>query len=181
MEYVQLCRDVRTYLEDPALGLGVKVHFGRSAVTQQNNQGSGRANRIVFVLGDDSGKMGKALGPKHPGQNPRVLSTLAAAGTIHVWGRDATFPNDAEKNVLATWSLYEWLVTAIQKKVRTDYVLGDPELTVDPVERGFGVEMKARLVVDAPVRERTAATALSGVGFEFTNSLGDDPGCTHEG
>lgn len=132
------------------------LDWGRRALTKQTNQqaaSAGRAGRVVFVPGDDTGKAGK-LGPvRHPGQRPRSIARWDELAQVHVWGRDSISPNDERANYRVVWNLFELVMRAIRESACGRVEHSDPLWTIEPVERVFGAELTFSVTVHGRVSD----------------------------
>lgn len=138
---------------------GTVVAFGWRERAKQVNQGTGRANRVIFEPGD-AGKAGGYSGAKRPGRNPRPLGTLTETCTVYCWACDAESAEAANQE-LAQWRaarmLHDAVYRAIQLALRTkaeanlNVKFDAPEWVLTNVERPFGAEMKFRLTLDAMI------------------------------
>lgn len=168
----ELVRDAFAADEDIAAEAKPSVVYGRQAVTKQVNQGGGRANRIVFLRGDESGKDGLFTGPSGKAFPFRIY-TRVAVFQIRIWAHDPT-PGAGE---LEHHKVLEALVESVANKVRAE-AMGrlrwkEAHHTITPVERVFGVEVTFLCELDEPVLERPLAAipALPAEEPEGTGSL----------
>jgi len=153
------------------------VVFGEREIGKQINQGPGRANRVVFVPGEDSGALGTFDPPAVPGRNlqvrgapgrrqSRALWAWKVAGRVYVWAYDATDPNDERKQWDALVALHEQVVEAIHAYQSGHYALRAPRLTTKTHERKFGCEIMFVVDLSQPVlsadRQRTGVLENDG-------------------
>lgn len=140
----------------------VSVAFGEREIGKQTNQGPGRANRVVFAPGDESGSLGPLEGARSPGPNlrmrgvvgrrlARVLWNWQLAGRMYVWAYDGSAPNDERKQWDAFVALYERVVEACHRYESGGYSLGPPKDTRKTVERRFGFEAVTLVTIGQPV------------------------------
>lgn len=111
------------------LGVNTKVSVGAKEATRQNNQGTGTANRIVFVP-----KGGNYDAAMQPGRNPRPLHTLHENLDVYVWARGPTIaavapstqptPPTEQTSYAACWDLKESLMVAMRRIAYGTYKLG---------------------------------------------------------
>jgi hypothetical protein len=159
-----------------SLVAGVQAYFTANAVTaavslgwkqpaQQINQGTGRANRVVFIPSDPGGKGGKLTATQQPGHRmigdpveatARALLTWERYVVVSVWAVDGTDPHDEAKQIEAVETLFEWTLRAVHSVAHNDARWGDVAWTTSPVEHVFGRELRAGLtyrhpMFDAPV------------------------------
>lgn len=172
-----LFADVKTRFtaEGPA---GCNVVFGRREPTKQINQGTGRANRVVFMPGDPGGKMGKyevaklrrnAFGQKQV----RSLFTVQEILTVYVWAVDASGVdapaqsaslNDEEKQYEACRLLHDFVLRAIYRSTNVGHgsiTLSDPQWVIDKTERVFGRELFFTITIEASVPDEPPAGAYA--------------------
>lgn len=179
----QLYRYVRDqFAED---GSTTSVVYGRRAVTQQTNQGTGGANRVTFVPGDPTGKAGRLTAPKGMGSPERIYGH-ATLFQIRFWACDAGAPNDEAAQSDAVWALVGQTLNYVRLfgmgRVR------DKEWTwtVTPIERVFGAELTAVCELDVPIEAlpRAAIPAQPADEPEATVSMvfpaGDVVACPHD-
>ena len=146
---------------------GTSVVFGKRQVAQTVNQGTGRANRVVFVPGDGA-SLGTYTAPqKQQGRAGRSLWDWRVAATVHVWAHDPA----AAENELTQWNamveLHDLVVTAIHNFAAGMYEIRAPRDASAVVERPFGCATAFVVALAQPVvattRERTAG-AVTGSG-----------------
>lgn len=169
-------------------GTTANVVFGWREVAKQINQGTGRANRVVFEPGD-SLALGDITAANQPGRNPRPIATLGELATVYVWAVDSTAPNDELKQYTAARLLFDAVVRAIHLCAvghstvadRIGYRITKPRWVRDNPERAFGAEIAFTLALDAmipdePWTEPTAGTIDASIGVKDTFPSGDyDP------
>lgn len=90
----------------------VNVVFGWRKPAQQLTQSltTGRANRIVFVPGDDE-SAGEYLDARYPGKLSRALRTMLETCTVYVWASDRSTAQTAA-DPLAQWRACRLLLDA---------------------------------------------------------------------
>ena len=144
---------------------GTVVAFGAREVGKQINQGTGRANRVVFVPDDDGG-LGDYAPPRSPGGNPRVIWELTNSGRVYVWAYDGTGPEDERKQFDACIRLHNSVVRSIQRFASGKYKLRRPRNTSAVVERRFGYEIVFVVEICQPVPgvEAPDTGAVTGAG-----------------
>ncbi len=162
-----LIEGVRTYFA--ARSITTSIGVGVRAITRQDNQGSGRANRIVLIPFDPkTGAGGTITPPIHVGPRDmmnvddpedRVATVRAIADarrrmTLAVWARENDDPNDEAAHVYAAETLMELAMRAIASVGLADIEWGDMNW-IPPPERHFGVEVQ--------------------IGFSFTHPIFDEP------
>lgn len=156
-----LAGQVRDYFALPDVGIGAVVQVGFRTRHRQDNQGAGRANRVLFVPGDPTGKAGALSQPRGPGERwgdpvgaPVDVTTTTGRGralrewiqlvTLYVWAVDATAPTNEERQIAATTELLEWTLRAMQAAAGNNAIPGDATWTI-PVDRAYGQELAVAL------------------------------------
>lgn len=138
-------------------GVNAAVHFGRREKHKQINQGNGRANRVVFQPGDNSGAIGAYAPARNPGGNPRPLLTLNEKLVVFIWAFDASNPADELTQYQAVRFLHDTVIRAIHLTMCGRYSLGAPQLVVDNGnERVFGAEIAVPLAIEALIPDSVA-------------------------
>lgn len=142
----------RFAIEAPA----VQLAFGWRAPPNQLQQGSGRANRIAFVPGDDT-KAGKWLDARYPGKLSRALKTMLEPVTVYVWAFDGLDPHSH----LAQWRACRFLLDATVRACHLALVklaglhdqepFGAAEWVMSDTERSFGAECRFVLTLMSTV------------------------------
>lgn len=135
------------------------VSFGSRARFRQDNQGIGRANRVVFY-----NRPGRLVPPQNVGPidvpseadptvrvaTVRALNDWERSFLVSVWARDNAAPTDDLLQALATEALLEWTIRAVHATGFHDLTWS----TVDPTEdteRGFGDELLVSLQLTHPM------------------------------
>jgi len=190
VSFSNLFDEVKTRLT--AATVDATVVFGKREVTKQINQGPGRANRVVFVPGDEAGALGAYEPVREPGPNlrsrviaggrrtPRSLWDWHVAGRVYVWAFDGTAPEDERKQWDAMVELHDYVVEAIHGAASGNYKIRAPKDPAKTVERRFGCEtmfvVELRQPVLATAGTRTAG-AVVGSGETVLGESGTEPGC----
>lgn len=163
---VALVASVRAYFE--ARDVTANVALGWREPTKQINQGPGRANRVVFIPSDESGKGGKLAPTQQPGAryfgNPpdttaRALYTWERQLVVSVWAVDGANPHDEALQIEAVEDLFEWVVRAVHAFAHNDARWGDVVWTTEPVEHQFGRELRASLTFRHPLFDTETGVA----------------------
>lgn len=154
-----LVNGVRSYFT--GAGLTANVSVGWKEAAKQVNQGTGRANRVVFVPSDLGGRGGTLTAVQQPGQRNfgtptvdtavRALQDWERTLLVRVWAVDSTSPNDEEKQIEAVETLFEWTIRAVQSFAKNNGRWGAVEWLAAPIERQFGRELQAELVYRHPL------------------------------
>lgn len=154
-----LVAGVQAYLS--ARGVTANVSLGWKQPTKQINQGTGRANRIVFIPSDPGGKGGKILATQQPGQrrfgtptfdvDARALYDWERQLLVSVWAADGESPHDESKQIEAVEDLFEWTMRAVHYVAKNNARWGDVNWTTSPVEHQFGRELRAGLTFRHPM------------------------------
>lgn len=169
MGLLQLVAGVREVFAEE--GVTANVVLGEREAPKQINQGPGRANRVVFAPGDDSGSAGEYAAARSPGRNPRPVRTWVASSRVFVWAFDPSAPQDEERQYEAVWKLHDWTVLAIHRKAHGTYQLTAPRWLSKPVERVLGKELIFMLQLEVPILDTRYPLAPGGVQPSTTSYL----------
>ncbi|NUP05523.1 MAG: hypothetical protein HOW73_05635 [Polyangiaceae bacterium] len=152
-----LYTDVERFFRDK--GLSEYLGWGRRELTKQINQKPGtRAGRVIWIPGDDTGKTGELGAPKFGKRIPRTVLSWRELATVHIWGRDATAPNDERAHYRVARDLFEQVCRAIDGSSSGMVKYSNPTWNVDtPVERVFGCELTFEVTVDGRVCDAAPA------------------------
>lgn len=171
------------------------VVFGQRELAQHLQQGSGRANRVVFAPGDDGRGLGSYGPPSkraifganvpneaHP---PRSLWTWTVSARVLIWAHDGTAPNDEAKQWDALCDLHDHVVTAIHTFASGSVGFRSPRDPSAVVERRFGQAVMlvldlAQHVVDVRTVERTGPLVGRGAGVLVSPSANEEAPPTEE-
>lgn len=146
-------------------GNTANVVFGKRESTKQINQGTGRANRVVFSPGDPAGKAGSYTGAKVTRKGPsfagrkasKSLGTFLEKATVYCWSVDATTAaalNDESKQYDAARLLHDQVIRAIYRSPNVGhgtFKISGPQWVQDKVERRFGAEIMFQLEFEAMI------------------------------
>jgi len=140
-------------------GVSAAVALGWRDRARQDNQGApDGANRVVFELGEDAGRLAAPHGPgarfdddSHPTSTRRSLANWEEALTVSVWASDASAPTDEEAQIEATETLFEWVIRAVHDFQHVQAVWGAVKRSITPSERLFGLEIRAQLTLKHPM------------------------------
>jgi hypothetical protein len=165
-----LAKSVRAYFA--ANDVTATASLGWKQPTEQINQGPGRANRVVFIPSDPTGRGGKLAPTQQPGQrnfssapdaradtSVRSLYTWERFVIVSVWAVDATAPADEEKQIEAVEDLFEQTIRAVHAFAHNDARWGDVAWTTSPVEHVFGRELRAGLTYRHPMFDSPSGIA----------------------
>lgn len=161
---------------------GTAVLWGKKQLAQTVNQGTGRANRVVFVPGEGDALGGYAPAQKMSGRAGRSLADWQVPATVHVWAHDASAPENELVQWKAMVELHDAVVAAIHKFCAGNYQLRAPRNASPLTERQFGCATAFVVAVNQPVidvtRDRTAG-AVTGTGSTLFvgPSGGETPVC----
>ncbi len=158
---------VRTDFTARGITANVLVTFGKER-WKQINQGPGGANRVIFIVGDLSGKggkYGKEFGGRGPGRapkftngvvtsvDPRPLISADESLLVSTWAHalpdDATLPGTTaeEKTIAAEANLFEEVVRSVHRAVHFGALWGGFTWNTDPAELRFGIERLSELTL----------------------------------
>jgi len=164
-------------------GVTAEVSLGWAQRTRQDNQGDGRANRVVFIPCDDSGKAGRIVLPEQPGDRQIVNGNNVVVGTVRalrtwqrivevsVWACDAENINDEDAQAEATDALLEWTMRAVHRAAApaqggkqgvglANVDWGDVRTSTTPVDRSFGRELLATFTYRHPIFDEVQEMAF---------------------
>lgn len=168
----KLVADVEAYFD--AAAATTVFAFGWREPTKQTNQGPGRANRILFVPGDDSGEdadMGKDAPARNPGRNPRPIGTLVESFTVYVWAYDGTAPENELKQYEAARFLYDAWRAAMYHAARGTFTIEKQAWRTKSKERRLGAEIRALCTVQAMIPDTPWREPSGPVTAETVNSI----------
>jgi hypothetical protein len=161
-----------------ARGVTANVSLGWKEASKQVNQGAGRANRVVFIPSDRSGRGGALKldrnlqpGQRHFGSpvkdaSAKALYTWERLLTVSVWAVDSTAPNDEGKQIEAVEDLFEWTIRAVHDFAHASAQWGEVAWLATPIERQFGRELQASLVFRHPMFDTPQDRAFPGFDLE---------------
>lgn len=150
-----------------ANGITATVEVGWKRRPRQDNQGTGGANRVVFIPSGEKGDGGKLTPPRFPGQrtvrdavdapvgNVRSLIDWKRNVVISIWAADRTTandPNNEAAQIEAVETLFEWVARAVHSApgAFASIEWGEPTFT-EPTERSFGLELLVPLTFSHPI------------------------------
>lgn len=145
----------------------IVVARGWKERAKQINQGSGRANRVVFMPSKPDGSAGKIVKPRQVGDHqygavPTANPPIPPAGTwrplsdwerivyVSIWAYDGTQATDEGAQDDAVYQLFRWTQIAVQNSVGGNADFGTTNYTV-PLERSFGLELLVDLTFQFPI------------------------------
>lgn len=162
---------VRAYFEEHEITAVVAA--GWKVRLDQNNQGPGRANRVVIVPGDLNGKAGKIVqplergerligDPSHPDGSTRAIADWDRVVTLSIWAYDGDFPNDELAQIIAVETLLELTKRAVDRVAGASVTWGDSAWS-PPKERQFGAELLVGLTFSQPLYDEPRERAYPGI------------------
>lgn len=159
--FVHLVTKVREYFTAHAVTATVTAGFKERQ--RQDTQGPGRANRVVFLPGDPSGKGGSlAFGVRSPGLREVFGADGKRAATwrnlgdwdrvlgVSVWAYDPDAATDELVQIAACTDLAIWTRRAVDSVGMADLVWSEATWTV-PKTRSFGQELLIGLTLRQPM------------------------------
>lgn len=175
MGIATLVEHVATYLHAIEAYEGTAVEYGRRRLAYQVNQGTGRANRVLFCPSESPGTFAPA---RRPGQAQgglavpgRPLATIDLPYEVHCWGYDESAPTSDAAQDQAALLLASAVVAGIYNSPHggggSFEVLQVPRFTPRPVELKFGAEFVFEYVLRVSVTDqpfaatRTAKAAIA--------------------
>lgn len=141
-------------------------------------------NRVAWVPGDPSGKVGLTGPARNPGRNPRPLATLHELFTVWITASDPTDPENERAQYKATRVLRDLWHRAVYKAAHGTFSIRDEEWDRKRTERQYGATL--RVVVElqsmvpdvvqavAPVDTRGSITVVLQTSAESPDAI--DPG-----
>lgn len=141
--------------------LTAKIVFGRREPVKQLNQGTGRANRVVFEYGDPNGKAGTPEPLRHPGGNPRPVGRLGELATIYCWGYDRDHANDERAHYAVARALFGQVYRALRNAGFGNLQFGAVEWVVDKTERFFGCECRFTVTFGTAILDENLPTVVA--------------------
>jgi hypothetical protein len=126
--------------------MGVPMFFGWRSPAQQRV-----GDNILWVPGDDAGKLGAMLPPKYPGRNPRSIWTLEEIVTIYISAADVSAVEVERAQYQTTRLLFDALLVAIHDAAHGTYRIVSDEWITTKNERRYGAAIRLVLAVQAPI------------------------------
>lgn len=162
------------------LSPGTVVAAGWRERGKQINQGSGGANRVVFIPGDvKTGRAGNfAPVARKSTTNPAALAQLDELHTMSVWAYDGVNSNDEMAQVEAVEALLELAIQAVHFAVSADtgQALGganvkwiDKTWTISSVEITYGREVLVTFTIATSYKAQTVPTCTPGTAIISRN------------
>lgn len=189
---VGLSDAVRLWFAARTEGVSVPPVGWRQRV-QKLNEGTGRANRVLFMPGaiasgdvPEVTDLGKLLRGRQSSNNPRVLFEWDIPFTMSVWAVDMTDRNDEQLQIIAVTNLLELALQAVHN-ARLPENPGDPasplisvglanlitpatvRIVTRNAEQYFGREILVGMSMKTPLYDKTFATGTG------TPALHPDP------
>lgn len=138
-------------------GVTSVVDVGFRARARQDNQGPGRANRVVLLPGDTGGRAGRIFEVREGGERPiydpadptkivayvRTIGDWERSFVVSVWACDTTTDAQARSElaqIVAVTHLLEWTKRAIDSVGFARLVYGDTTFTI-PKTTSLGQEV----------------------------------------
>jgi hypothetical protein len=122
-------------------------------------------NRIAWVPGDPSGKMGELAPARQPGRDPRPIATLRELFTLYL---DAVDTDDVENETLqyrAVRLLFDAWLRAMYLAAHGNFQIRSVDWLSDgTLERRYGATARVVVAVDSMVPDEPAALAPVDVG-----------------
>ena len=114
-----------------AESITVPHYFGWREPAKQRD-----GNRIIWVPGDPSGKLGVAAPPKYPGQRQAGKPLLNTLELFHCYivGYDKTDPSNERKQYFAARLLYDQLVRVMYQVAHGTFTMPDSTWVTDKKE-----------------------------------------------
>jgi hypothetical protein len=166
-----IIESVESLLHAQVAFAGTSVLYGAKEVTKQTNQGTGRANRVVFAPADGPGSFGPPRSPGQPasiGEKPlsrgsggRSLHTWIERISVHCWARAADEDRgDQLAHDDAARLLTMAVVAAIYETAHGAYEISEPTWVKTPVETRYGSTLVFTLAIQLRVEARPKMAAV---------------------
>jgi len=156
-------------------GCDAAVHFGRSHLTRNDNQGPGTANRVVIAPGDpaSAGWGTLTVGRKAHVRTFPGEAQHSEAVTVDVWAYDGSAPTDEGAQYRALRVLWNRVVRAIGTAIRagrhdSTWWGSQPRLLPSPTDRRHGERAQVTFSIDFDVRAVAPAVEVTGAGVTLT-------------
>lgn len=177
-----LVNGVKAYFA--ATGGGTTVLCGYRERSRNLNQGTGGANRVVFLPGDPNGAGGKITPPRDVGHqvlvdtegNPvadvRPIASWDRQFSVAIWAADATQIRDELAQCVAATALLERTAQAVEQVSHA----GGPNVAWGPIawtiqqDNPYGAELVVGLLFTHPLMDAPAEVGTPG----FTLTRVDD-------
>lgn len=141
---LQLVTDVRSYFT--GLAAGTSVVFGWKEPPKQLNQGTGGANRVCLIPGDEGGDGGSFLAARNVGDTrvSRAIVDINRIVTASCWAVDTTNAEDLSAQMEALETLVEQFIQAVQSSPAgcANVEWGALRYVSPLAERRFGAEAR---------------------------------------
>lgn len=116
-------------------------------------------NRIAWVPGDTSGRVGETTAPRQPGRNPRPLATLRELFTVVINAVDtADLENEALQYRAARLLRDAWF-RAVYLAAHGTFAIVSEDWITDKLERRYGAALRVVIALDAMVPDEPAELA----------------------
>ena len=149
----------------------IDVPFGWKEPTKQ----SGEKKRIVWVPGDDTGRLGDLLPVQQTGRVPRPLGTLGELFTVYIVGYDSTAPNDELAQYKAARLLYDRWFSAVYESSHGRFSLRSQRWETSKKEFRYGACIVVVAFVEAALFKDTANEGVNAAPLDdadVTDTLG---------
>lgn len=131
-------------------------------------------NRIAWVPGDPSGKVGLTAPPRNPGRNPRPLATLRELFTCVISASDPTDPENELAQYKATRLLRDLWFRAVYLAAHGTFVIRDEAWISVRKERRHGAAIRVVLELEAMVADTVHEVAPVDTSASITVALKTD-------
>lgn len=130
-------------------------------------------NRIAWVPGDPTGKVGATTGARSPGRNPRPLATLRELFTIWISASDLTATEDELAQYKAVRVLRDQWYRAVYLAAHGTFYIRDEAWETRRLERRHGATLRIVLELEAAVLDQVVELAPVDTAAEVTLSIDD--------
>jgi hypothetical protein len=170
-----------------ANSVDASVQFGWKERPRRDNKSPSGANRVVFEPSLKSGGGGTIEPARFPGQRNvrnaqdeivarvRSLRDWKRKVFVSVWAIDNASRDDEAAQIEATEALFEWVVRAVHAAPGAFGAVtwGAVEWTT-PVQRSFGLELRAELTMSHPIYDAPRVVAFP-TAASPTRALNEEP------
>lgn len=128
--------------------------FGWRSVQQHPD-----SNRVSWVPGDPSGKMGELVGAKQPGRNPRSIATVRELFTVYIDAVDTSDLENERVQYHAARLLFDAWFRALYLAGHGNIAVRSVDWNGDALVRRYGCTLRVTVSIDGMVPDTAAALA----------------------
>ena len=130
-------------------------------------------NRIAWVPGDPSGRVGETVAPRVTGRQPRSLATLRELCTVTINAVDTSALEDEAAQYKAARLLRDTWFRAVYLAAHGTFRIQSEEWLTTKLERRYGAALRVVLAVDAVVPDTPAELAPVDLAADVATVLAD--------